>query len=73
LNRIRYQGETFEVARNGEVIAELVPAGRKRFTVGEFLDMWRRRPRLDRDEAAAFEGDLADIRASAKAPPSPWE
>jgi antitoxin (DNA-binding transcriptional repressor) of toxin-antitoxin stability system len=33
LNRIRYHGERFEVARNGEVIAELVPAGRKRFTV----------------------------------------
>jgi hypothetical protein len=50
-----------------------VPAERKRFTVSEFLAIWKKRPRLDPEDAEAFERDLAAIRASATSPPSPWE
>jgi antitoxin (DNA-binding transcriptional repressor) of toxin-antitoxin stability system len=39
LNRVRYRGESFEVLRNGEVVAELRPsqAGRRAYTVADFL------------------------------------
>ena len=73
LNRARYRGESFEVVRGGEILVRIVPAQRKRVTWGEFLDMWDNRKRLDPEDAVQFEKDIAEIRASAPAPPSKWD
>jgi prevent-host-death family protein len=73
LNRAQYRGESFEVVRGSEVAARIVPAERKRMTVGEFRELWAKRKRLDPEDAIQFEKDLAEIRASAPAAPYKWD
>ena len=73
LNRAQYRGESFEVTRAGEVVARIEPVRRKRMTVGEFRELWKTWPRLDPEDAAQFEKDLADIRASAPSAPYKWD
>jgi prevent-host-death family protein len=38
LNRVRYRGESFEIVRNGEIVAELRPCDhvRREYTFAEF-------------------------------------
>lgn len=73
LNRAQYRGEIFEVERGGEVVARIEPVRRKSLTVGEFRELWKSWPRLDPEDAAQFEEDLKEIRASAPSPPSKWD
>jgi prevent-host-death family protein len=47
LNRVRYKGESFEVTRGGETIAEIKATERKRFTVADFIDFWENVPKPD--------------------------
>jgi antitoxin (DNA-binding transcriptional repressor) of toxin-antitoxin stability system len=50
LSRVRYRGESFEVLRNGEVVAELRPSSLpKQITWGEFLELWATFPKPDED------------------------
>ena len=73
LKRAQYRGENFEVTRNGEVVARIEPAIRKRLTVGEFRDLWASRKRLDPEDALQFEKDMEEIRAGAPAAPYKWD
>ncbi len=73
LNRAQYRGESFEVMRAGEVVARIEPVHRKRLTVGEFRELWKSWPRLDPEDAAQFEEDLKEIRASAPSPATKWD
>ncbi len=47
LNRVRYRGESFEVTRGGETIAELKATERKRFTVQDWIDLRKTIPKPD--------------------------
>lgn len=73
LERVSTKGERFEVARGDEVIARIEPPEHKRFTVGDLREWLRTAPRLDPEDAEQWERELAEIRASAKLPPSPWD
>jgi antitoxin (DNA-binding transcriptional repressor) of toxin-antitoxin stability system len=69
LNRVRYQGETFRVERNGEVVAELKPApDTKVFTVAHFRRAF--------GDIKVPEGMGADIEEARKSlgplPEPPW-
>ena len=68
LNRVRYKGESFQVERNGEVVAEIKPA-RKRMTAAEFADWWKTIPKPDDD----YWKDLQEIHDSQGVLPSPPE
>jgi antitoxin (DNA-binding transcriptional repressor) of toxin-antitoxin stability system len=72
LSRAQYRGESFEVTRGGEVVAR-IEAPRKRLTAGELSELWKTRPRLDPEDAAQFEKEIEEIRASAPSPPSEWD
>ncbi len=69
LDRAR-DGESFEITRGDEVVARIVPSVleptievvKKSCTVEQFVALWQRLPRLDPEDAAAFEADLAAIR-----------
>ena len=73
LNRAQYRGESFDVVRGGKVVARIGPAVEKRLTAGEFSELWKSWPRLDPEDAAQFEEDLKEIRASAPAAPYKWD
>ena len=71
LSRVRYRGESFEVLRNGEVVAELRPsAPAKQITWGEFLELWPTFPKPDED----YWKDLEAIHQSQGIlePPREW-
>lgn len=61
LNRVRYRGDTFEVVRNGEVIARLVPAQQHPCsTAGGLLRVLQNAPTRD----PAFAEDLEAVQAA---------
>lgn len=62
INRVRYQGEAYEVVRNGETVARITPTVPSRaLTAADMDDLLRNLPPLD----AAFAKDLAANRADA--------
>jgi len=73
LNRVAYQGASFELTRGGRRIARLVPAGPpKRVKVSELNDIFARVPKLG-DDADAFERDIADAQSAIVPDRDPWE
>ncbi len=70
LRRIRYRGETFEVERNGKVVARLEPAGTSRQgTVADALRAWRDSGEPDEAFADALEG----VGKADREPANPWD
>ncbi len=59
INRVRYQGEQYEIVRNGEAVARIVPTVLARaLTAGELTALIRNLPPLD----AGFGHDLLAAR-----------
>ena len=59
LNRVRYKGESFEVMRGRETLAELKPIARKRATVRDLIDLLENGPKPDPD----FWKDVEEVMA----------
>ncbi len=73
LNRVRYQGASFEIARGNEVVARIVPAAPPRTVkVADLDELFEQLPRLDPEDAERFEKDLRSIRRDASLPESKW-
>jgi len=73
LNRVEYKGESFEITRGKEVVAQIVPTERKKFTVGDLKDFLNNLPPLDKDDATEWAQQLREIRAGAKLPDPKWD
>jgi antitoxin (DNA-binding transcriptional repressor) of toxin-antitoxin stability system len=74
INRVRYQGTSFEIERGNEVIARIVPAGTPiTLSIVELNEQWTRLPRLDPEDAVLFEEALKDIRQNASLPDALWD
>jgi prevent-host-death family protein len=73
LNRVAYQGASFELTRGGRRIARLVPVGPpERVKVSELNAIFARLPKLGED-AEAFERDIADAQAAIAPDRDPWD
>jgi antitoxin (DNA-binding transcriptional repressor) of toxin-antitoxin stability system len=73
LNRVAYQGASFELIRGGRRIARLVPAGPpERVKVSELNAIFARLPKLG-DDAATFGRDIADAQAAIVPDRDPWD
>ena len=73
LNRVAYQGESFELKRGGKSIARLVPAGpAKQVKVSDLNNLFARIPRLDED-TDAFVQDINEIRRSMLLEKDSWD
>jgi antitoxin (DNA-binding transcriptional repressor) of toxin-antitoxin stability system len=44
LNRVQYKGETFQVERNGVMLAEIKPTERRRAKLQDLIDLLRENP-----------------------------
>jgi len=74
LNRVKYQGTSFEVERGSEVIARIVPAkASSPVKMSELNRLFARLPRLEDAEAEAFERDLEVVRRALPPEDDPWE
>lgn len=73
LNRVAYQGASFELRRGGKSIARLVPAGpAKQVKVSDLNDLFACLPHLDED-ADAFVRDIDEIRQNLRLEKDPWD
>ncbi len=74
INRVAYRGERFVLVRGGRPVAELgpLPSGTRLADLPELLASL---PRLDSEEAEAFEADIRRSRADLDRRPvdDPWE
>ncbi|HHW78711.1 MAG TPA: antitoxin [Xanthomonadaceae bacterium] len=72
LNRVFYQGASFELERGNKVIARLCPAlTSRRVAVRDLNRLFAELPKLYED-AESFAQDLEAIRKAAKPEPDPW-
>ncbi len=61
INRVQHQGESFEIERDNEVIAQMVPASTPiTLSIAELNKQWAQLPRLDKEDATLFEESLRD-------------
>ncbi|MGH2558621.1 MAG: type II toxin-antitoxin system Phd/YefM family antitoxin [Thermomicrobiales bacterium] len=61
LNRVHYKGERFIVERNGQPVAEILPAQPKKIrTLGDLIAIWDTLPKPDDD----YWKELAEIQAN---------
>jgi antitoxin (DNA-binding transcriptional repressor) of toxin-antitoxin stability system len=74
INRVRYQGASFEIERGNEVIARIIPAAPSiTLTIADLDEQWAQLPRLDSEDAGLFEASIQDIRQNATLPESLWD
>jgi antitoxin (DNA-binding transcriptional repressor) of toxin-antitoxin stability system len=75
LNKVHYQGITFEIRRGKETIARISPATPKKHTIkiSELNDFIKRLPSLEKEDIGTFEEDLRQIKTSAGSEDNPWE
>ena len=63
INRVHYQGQTFLLTRGGTVVARL-SAAETVLTGADFARLWQDRPRLEPEDAAAWDAELLETKAS---------
>lgn len=74
INRVRYQGASFEIERGNEIIAWIIPASPPSvLSIADLDAQWSQLPRLDSEDAAWFEDNLNDIRQNTKLPEPLWD
>ncbi|MGB8703015.1 MAG: antitoxin [Thermosynechococcaceae cyanobacterium] len=74
INRVRYQGASFEIERGNEVIARIIPAvPSTTLSIADLDEQWAKLPRLDPEDAALFAASLHEIRQNAKLPDPLWD
>ena len=73
LNRVAYQGPSFELKRGGKSIAQLVPVGpAKKVKVSDLNNLFARLPGLEKD-ADAFVRDIDEIRRGLPPEKDSWD
>ena len=74
LNKIKYQGMTYEVTRGRETVARIIPAG-PASTIGvtDLNELFAALPPLQDDEIYAFENDIRAIRNAAEYVERKWD
>lgn len=73
INRVYYQGATFELERNNRVVARLSPAApRSAVRVADLNQLFASLPRLGED-AERFADDVATIRGELPPEGDPWD
>lgn len=75
LNKVHYQGESYEIKRGKEVIAKIVPAAPKKamLKVSVLNEVFQHLAALQEDDAQAFEKDIQQIRSHMKAEDDSWD
>ena len=74
LNRVRYQGASFEIARGKEIVARIVPAVPPRAVKLAELDvLMANLPRLAPEDVTRFEKDVDTVRREALLPEPKWD
>lgn len=72
LNRVHYQGQSFDIKRGKEIVARLVPV--KPVLRGSDLESFLKNlPKLDADDQADFAKTVKEVRESMQEMRNPWK
>lgn len=73
LNRVAYQGASFELKRGGKSIARLVPVGpAQKMKVSDLNGLFERLPRL-KEDVDAFVRDVEEVRRGLPPEKDSWD
>lgn len=73
LNKVYYQGKTFEIKRGGEIIARVTPSNKAACTTKNLKTLFANLPNLDAEDNKSFENDLKTIRKNSKLGKNKWD
>lgn len=75
LNKVHYQGQSFEIKRGREVIAKIIPAEshKKILKISELATLFQNLPSLELEDSQSFENDLKNIRTQLPAEKGSWD
>lgn len=75
LNKVHYQGQSFEVKRGREVIAKIIPAEshKKILRISELTTLFQNLPSLEPEDCHNFADELKIIRTQLPAEKDPWD
>jgi antitoxin (DNA-binding transcriptional repressor) of toxin-antitoxin stability system len=74
INRVHYQGASFEIECGNEVIARIVPAmPAATLSIADLDEQWAQLPRLDSEDSGLFEVNIQEIRQNATFSNSLWD
>lgn len=75
LNKVHYQGQSFEVKRGREIIAKIIPAeSHKRILkISELATLFQNLPSLELEDSQSFENDLRTVRTQLPAEKNSWD
>ncbi|HCU05469.1 MAG: hypothetical protein A2X77_01280 [Gammaproteobacteria bacterium GWE2_42_36] len=72
LNRVRYQGQSFDIKRGKDVVAKIVPV-RPSMTTSRFKEFLLTLPTLDEEDRKDFLKTIEETRESMKDIKNVWE
>jgi antitoxin (DNA-binding transcriptional repressor) of toxin-antitoxin stability system len=73
INRVHYQGQTFLLTRGGKIVARL-SAAEAATTGADLARLWQDRPKLEPENAAAWDVELLEYKTAAIPPQErPWD
>jgi len=75
LNKVHYQGESYQIKRGKEIIAKIIPDATKKsiLKVTDLNKVLKSLPHLDSKDQQAFEKDIEKIRIKMKQKEKPWD
>ena len=75
LNKVHYQGESYEIKRGKEIIAKIIPATSKKsiLKVSELNKLLKHFSSLEKNDQNAFAMDIEQIRANTKFQENRWD
>lgn len=74
LNKVHYQGQSFEIKRGKEIIAKIIPSSSQKRTmrVSELNELLQHLPPLDPEDRKSFAKELKEIRSKTHEE-NPWD
>jgi len=72
INRVRYQGESAVLAKNGKPVAKIIPVDQN-ITGKDLAGSWPSLSHLTAEEAHRFETDLSEARSALPSVKDKWE
>ena len=75
LNKIYYQGESYEIRRGKEINAQMIPVTSKKtgIKIANLNALFKRLPQLDKEDQERFAKDIEQIRLEMKSEHDPWD
>lgn len=74
INKVRYQGYSFNIQRGREIVAKITPPGpTTALKVADLNDFFAQLPHLDKKDKLDFDKDVKQIRSEIKHVEDPWD